>query len=125
MTKSIKVGLYSIGLETYWPQFEGLYDRLLDYQSQIKTKLTRPSIEVVDLGMIDNPEKAQVAAKILQEKDVELISLYVSTYALSSTVLPVVKKLNKPVVVLNLQPVSAINYSQFNSLGDRTRMTGE
>lgn len=125
MTKSIKVGLYSIGLETYWPQFEGLYDRLLAYQSQIKTKLTRPGIEVVDLGMIDNPEKAQVAAKILQEKDVELIILYVSTYALSSTVLPVVKKLNKPVVVLNLQPVSAINYSQFNSLGDRTRMTGE
>lgn len=55
----------------------------------------------------------------------DLILLYVSTYALSSTVLPVVQRAKVPVVVLNLQPVPAIDYAAFNTLGDRGVMTGE
>jgi L-arabinose isomerase len=56
---------------------------------------------------------------------VDILFLYVSTYALSSTVLPVVQQVKVPVVVLNLQPVAAIDYDAFNRLGDRGRMTGE
>jgi L-arabinose isomerase len=55
---------------------------------------------------------------------VEILFLYVSTYALSSTVLPVVQKTRVPVVVLNLQPVPQLNYEAFNALGDRGLMTG-
>ena len=55
----------------------------------------------------------------------DLIFLYVSTYALSSTVLPVVRRAKVPVVVLNLAPEPAIDYARFNALGDRTKMTGE
>jgi L-arabinose isomerase len=36
--------------------------------------------------------------------------LYISTYALSSTVLPVAQEAGVPVVVLNIQPVAAIDY---------------
>ena len=50
---------------------------------------------------------------------------YVTTYALSSTVLPVVQRAKVPVVILNLQPTAAIDYAAFNTLGDRTRMTGD
>ena len=57
--------------------------------------------------------------------DVDLIFLYVSTYALSSTVLPVVRRAKVPVIVLNLSPAAAIDYAAFNQMGDRTRMTGE
>ena len=41
-TKSlnIKVGLFGIGLDTYWPQFEGLLDKLLVYQEQIKNRIS-------------------------------------------------------------------------------------
>jgi L-arabinose isomerase len=49
----------------------------------------------------------------------------VTTYALSSTVLPVVRRAKVPVIILNLQPGAAIDYSTFNALGDRTKMTGE
>ena len=31
----IKVGLFGIGLDTYWPQFDGLLERLEGYQNQI------------------------------------------------------------------------------------------
>jgi L-arabinose isomerase len=60
-----------------------------------------------------------------RQADVDLIFLYVTTYALSSTVLPVVQRAKVPVVILNLQPAAAIDYSAFNRMGDRTAMTGE
>lgn len=123
--KNINVGLYGIGLDTYWPQFEGLYDRLVGYQNRLEEKLRNLGANVINVGLIDDPQKASKAAERFQREDVELVFLYVSTYALSSTVLPVVRKLKKPVVVLNLQPTSKIDYAAFNALGDRTKMTGE
>ena len=75
--------------------------------------------------MVDDPAKADAAARRLKENDVELVFLYISTYALSSTVLPVVQRLGVPVIVLNLQPAAAIDYDYLNGMGDRGRMTGE
>jgi L-arabinose isomerase len=54
-----------------------------------------------------------------------MIFLHVTTYALSSTVLPVVQRAKVPVIILNLQPSAAIDYQSFNRLGNRTKMTGE
>ncbi len=125
MTTKIKVGLYGIGLDTYWAQFDGLLDRLKGYQAQIVTKISEMGVDVIDAGMVDNPQKAAGAAELFRKKQVEIIFLYISTYALSSTVLPVVQKAKVPVVVLNLQPVSAIDYESFNALADRGVMTGE
>ncbi len=122
---TIKVGLFGIGLDVYWPQFEGLRERLLGYQGSIRDKLNHFGVEVVDCGLVDTPEKARESALLFKQEDVQMIFLYVSTYALSSTVLPVVQKANVPVVVLNLQPVRAIDYKNFNRLDDRTKMTGE
>ncbi|MDR0392273.1 MAG: hypothetical protein LBH59_10235 [Planctomycetaceae bacterium] len=122
---NFKIGLFGIGLDTYWQQFNGLRERLLGYQDVIASKLGLSGAEVVNVGLVDNPVTAAEAAKKFKQEDVSLIFVYVSTYALSSTVLPVVQKTNVPVVVLNLQPVKAINYTEFNALGDRTKMTGE
>ena len=119
-----KVGLFGIGLDTYWPQFEGLLDNLKDYQNQIRKRFESFGINLVDAGMVDNPEKACEAADLLKTHDVEIVFLYVSTYALSSTVLPVAQKLKVPVVILNLQPVAQLDYKAFNSLNDRGKQTG-
>jgi L-arabinose isomerase len=120
----MKVGLFGIGLETYWPQFPGLLGRLTGYQARIAQRLRGLGVEVVDVGMVDNPLVAREAADRLQREGVELILLYVSTYALSSTVLPVVQRVGAPVVVLNLQPVPQLDYAAFNALADRGLMTG-
>jgi len=79
----------------------------------------------VNLGLIDTPEKAQAAGHQFRQADVDLIFLHVTTYALSSTVLPVVRRAKVPVIILNLAPSAAIDYDWFNGLGDRTKMTGE
>lgn len=122
---NIKVGLFGIGLATYWSQFEGLKERLEGYQRSIAHKLAGDAVTVLDAGLVDAVENAGAAATLFKTNDVSIIFLYVSTYALSATVLPVVQKAKVPVVILNLQPVAAIDYEWFNGLGDRGIMTGE
>ena len=120
-----KIGLFGIGLDAYWPQFAGLKERLEGYLRTVAARIARPGIEVVNLGLIDTPPKAMEAGHQFRQADVDIIFLYVTTYALSSTVLPVVQRANVPVIILNLQPTPAIDYASFNKMGDRTRMTGE
>jgi|TARA_B110000285_G_scaffold105256_1_gene119803 L-arabinose isomerase len=120
----MKAGIFSIGLDTYWPQFDGLLDNLNGYHAEIRDRIAGMGIELVDAGMVDNVEKAGGAAKLFKQEDVEVIFLFISTYALSSTVLPVVQKAKVPVVMLNLQPVAQLDYEAFNALGDRGKMTG-
>ena len=119
-----KVGLFGIGLETYWSQFDGLLENLNKYQLLIRQRLESYNINVIDEGIIDNVNNAKRAADSFKKEDVQIIFLYVSTYALSSTVLPVAQKLNIPFIILNLQPVSKLNYNKFNDLNDRGKMTG-
>tara|TARA_R110002051_G_scaffold63132_5_gene114961 strand:- start:81707 stop:83122 length:1416 start_codon:yes stop_codon:yes gene_type:complete len=121
----IKTGLFGIGLDTYWAQFDGLLDRLNGYQNEIKSKLEELEVQVVDVGMVDTPFKAKNAASVFNKNEVDCIVLFISTYALSHNVLPLVQKTNAPIIILNLQPVKAINYKKFNAFGDRGKMTGE
>jgi L-arabinose isomerase len=121
----LRVGLFGIGLDAYWQQFEGLRERLTGYLRETDRKLAAHGVEVVSLGLIDTPQKALHAGHEFRRADVDLIFLHVTTYALSSTVLPVVRRAKVPVIILNLQPAAAIDYESFNKLGDRTRMTGE
>ena len=121
----VRIGLFGIGLDAYWPQFDGLLDKLQGYLDQVAERIDRPGIELINLGLIDDPEKAMAAGHAFRRADVDLIFLYVTTYALSSTVLPVVQRAKVPVVILNLQPERAIDYAAFNAIGDRTAMTGE
>ena len=124
-SNTIRIGLFGIGLDTYWPQFAGLESRLKGYLDKVAGKLKRPGVQVVNLGLVDTPEKALAAGHQFRRADVDLIFLHVTTYALSSTVLPVVRRAKVPVIILNLQPAAAIDYAAFNRMGDRTKMTGE
>jgi L-arabinose isomerase len=123
--RTCRIGLFGIGLDTYWPQFKGLKERLEGYLHTVEQKLARPGMEVVNLGLIDNAVKALEAGHRFRETDVDVIFLYATTYALSSTVLPVVQRAKVPVIILNLSPGEAIDYARFNRMGDRTTMTGE
>jgi L-arabinose isomerase len=120
-----RIGLFGVGLDTYWPQFKGLKSRLENCLRHVAEKLHRPGVEIVTLGLIDNAQKAMDAGHEFRRADVDVIFLYVATYALSATVLPVVQRARVPVIILNLSPAPAIEYASFNRMGDRTAMTGE
>jgi L-arabinose isomerase len=122
---ALRVGLCGIGLDAYWSQFAGLEARLKGYVAQVASRLARPGVEVVNLGLIDTPGGSREAGRQCRREEIDVLFLYVTTYALSNTVLPVVQRAGVPVVVLNLQPEAAIDYQSFNRLADRTAMTGE
>jgi L-arabinose isomerase len=121
----LRVGLCGIGLEAYWPQFEGLQARLEGYVRQVSRRLEASGAVVEYLGLVDTPQRGRDAGHACRRADIDLLVIYVTTYALSSTVLPLVQRAKVPVLVLNLQPSAAIDYDAFNRLPDRTAMTGE
>jgi L-arabinose isomerase len=121
----LRVGLCGIGLDAYWPQFAGLKARLEGYVAEAAARLARDGVEVVNLGLVDSPQSSVNAGRQCRRKDVDILFFYVTTYALSNTVLPLVQRAGVPVIVLNLQPEAAIDYRAFNRLEDRTAMTGE
>lgn len=123
--RSLRLGLCGIGLEAYWSQFAGLRERLEGQVALVASKLARPGVEVVNLGLVDTHERSCEAGHESRRQDIDVLFLYVTTYALSDTVLPLVQRAGVPVVVLNLQPEAAIDYTAFNRLKDRTAMTGE
>lgn len=123
--RKINIGLVGVGLNTYWTQFDGLYERLCFSLKKIEKHLYHPDIEIINIGIIDKPENAKNSADFFISKNIELLFVYISTYALSSTILPLAQRLKVPIILLNLQPSAHIDYNYINSLGDRGKMTGE
>ena len=122
---NLRVGLFGIGLAAYWEQFPSLEERLKASVRVVEEQLRAPGRVIVNLGLIDSAERALTAGHEARRQDVDLLVLYVTTYALSSTVLPLVRRAKVPVLVLNLQPEAAIDYKRFNALPGRTAMTAE
>ena len=122
---TLRIGLFGVGLAEYWPQFEGLHERLLGYLATVEQRLSAPGRDVVSFGLVDNPERALQTGHDARAKDVDILVIHVTTYALSSLVLPIVRRAKVPVLVLDLQPSAAIDYSAFHALADRTAMTGD
>lgn len=109
-THQAKVGLFGIGLAAYWPQFEGLKERLEGYQRYVETQLAELGAQVISAGLVDTAPAAQAAGDLFARENVDLILCYVGTYATSSQVLPAVQRRKAPVVILNLQPAPAMDY---------------
>lgn len=105
-----RVGIFGIGLAAYWPQFEGLRERLEGYQQGIQARLETMGAEVVSAGLVDTAPAARHAGANLAAAGVDLVMLYTATYATSSQVLPTVQAVGAPVVILNLQPTRTLDY---------------
>src|ERR1700679_221888 len=101
-TRRLRVGLCGIGLDAYWSQFSGLRAQLEGYLEQVRARLQSFGAEVESFGLVDTAERSRKAGHDCRRADVDLLLLYVTTYALSSTVLPLVQRAGVPVIVLNL-----------------------
>jgi len=125
MKEKMKVGIVGIGLDVYWAQFCGLKEALEKNLSALAARLERDWCAVKNFGLIDNAESAAQTAETMRRECIDILFLHTSTYALSSTVLPVAKRCGAPIVVLNMQPDAGIDYKKLNSMADRSAMTGE
>jgi len=111
-----RIGLYSIGLNPYWNQFNGLKDRIIGYNKFIEKEMGA-ECDMFNFGLVDSEDLARQAGEWFNQNNVDLIFCHAATYATSSTVLPIHSICKAKVVVLNLQPTAQINY--------QTATTGE
>lgn len=106
-----RVGFFAVGHRAYWAQFEGLLDTLLRYHGQAGELVAANGVEVVDYGMVDTNARAfEVAARMGGDR-LDLIICDMVTYATSSAFAPIVQAAAVPVVLLALQPLSAMDYT--------------
>lgn len=105
-----KVGVFSIALGAYLPQFPQL---VLNFERQYADfKATLPvTVELVDGGMVTTKEQSQEAGDLFRAADVDLVILQMLTYATSYNVLPAVRDLDVPVVVVNVQKKAQPDYA--------------
>ena len=105
-----RVGVFAIGLAAYWPQFPGLKEQLEGYYQHVVGQLAAYA-DVVAVGLVDTAQEAYAAGARLAAENVDLLICHTATYATSSQVLPIVQQARVPVLVLNLQPVAALDYA--------------
>jgi L-arabinose isomerase len=105
-----RVGVFGIGLEAYWPQFEGLRERIEGYQARVEARVSELGAEVVSAGLVDTAQRAREAGDAFAGR-VDLVLCHAVTYATSSQVLPAVQAAKAPVVLLGLQPTASLDYA--------------
>jgi L-arabinose isomerase len=110
-----KVGVFGIGLDTYWPQFAGLRERIAGYQRRVEERVGELGGDVVSAGLVDTAQGAREAGDRFAREQVDLVLCHAVTYATSSTVLPVVQVAKAPVVLLGLQPTATLDYEHVDT----------
>ena len=104
-----RVGVFAIALGAYLPQFPSLPEFESQY-AHFKTMLPA-SVELVDGGIVTTKELAQAAGDKFRAADVDLVVLQLLTYATSYNMLPAVRDLDVPVVLVNVQKLRAPDYA--------------
>ena len=104
-----RVGVFAIALGAYLPQFPSLVPEFeAQYDAFIKTLPN--TLDVVDGGIVTTKELSQAAGDKFRAADVDLVILQLLTYATSYNMLPAVRDLDVPVVLVNVQKLPAPDY---------------
>ena len=107
-----RVGLYSVGLHTYWAQFPDLEKRIKEYNAFIAKEMSVCDAEIYNFGLVDDVEKAKECGEFFNANNVDIIFVHCATYATSATVIPVHRICKAKTVLLNLQPCRHVNYER-------------
>lgn len=105
-----RIGVFSIALGAYLPQFPSLVP---EFEAQYEAfKKTLPdTVEIIDGGLVTTKEQSMLAGDKFRAADVDLVFLQMLTYATSYNVLPAIRDLDVPVVVINVQKLKAPDYA--------------
>jgi L-arabinose isomerase len=106
-----RVGMFGIGLEAYWGQFDGLREQIEGHRRRVEERVAALGADVVSAGLVDTPEAAREAGDRFASGQVDLVLCHAVTYATSSQVLPAVQAAKAPVLLLGLQPTPTLDYA--------------
>ena len=105
-----RVGVFSIALGAYLPQFPSLVPEFEAQYAKFKTRIP-DSVELIDGGMVTTKELAMAAGDKFRAADVDLVILQLLTYATSYNMLPAVRDLDVPVVLVKDRKSTRLNSS--------------
>jgi L-arabinose isomerase len=112
-----RVGVLAVGLAAYWPQFDGIRERVLAHFAAILAKFEGQH-EIVDKGLVDTIEAARAAAQAFRARDVDVVFCHLTTYATSEPLMIAVRDLDVPIILLNVQSVPTLDVSKTKEIGD-------
>lgn len=110
--RTANAGLFAVGHDTYWHQFEGLMDNLMGYHAVVKGMLEGNDIVVKDYGMVDTSIAGYQVLEKMKKDNLDVIFCDMVTYATSSTFAPIIRNMDVPVILIALQPLEAMDYSK-------------
>ena len=104
-----RVGVFSIALGAYLPQFPSLVPEF-EAQYEAFKKTIPDTVDVIDGGLITTKEQSQAAGDKFRAADVDLVFMQLLTYATSYNMLPAIRDLDVPVILVNVQKLKALDY---------------
>jgi L-arabinose isomerase len=110
-SSNARIGVFGVGYTKYWEQFSGMYEEMRLKQEKFIRKIPSDGIDVIDFGIVDSPQKAYEVVKQLDCSNLDLVFCDMLTYATSGTFGIIIKTLSIPVVLVALQPLKALDYS--------------
>lgn len=105
-----RIGVFSIALGAYLPQFPSLVPEF-EAQYDAFKKSIPDTVDIVDGGIVTTKELSQAAGDKFRAADVDLVILQLLTYATSYNMLPAVRDLDVPVILVNVQKLKAPDYA--------------
>jgi L-arabinose isomerase len=106
------IGVFGVGHHSYWPQFDGLLDEMKRKLALFVNRVRAHGGQVLDFGIADDARSAYALRTQLKAASLDLIFCDMLTYATSATFGVIVRDLDVPIVLVALQPLKALDYSQ-------------
>jgi len=110
--RAANIGIFGVGHHTYWAQFDGLRDEVLQKIAVLVERVRRQEVHVTDFGLIDNAQGAYALLPELKAANLDLVFCDMVTYATSATFGAIIRDLDVPVVLVALQPLKALDYTK-------------
>ena len=110
--RTAKIGIFAVGHDTYWGQFEGLLDNLMRYHSVFKELVEENDVQVTDYGMIDTSIKSFDILEKMKGDNLDILFCNMVTYATSSTFAPIIRNMDIPLILVALQPLEGMDYTK-------------
>ena len=110
-----RVGAMAIGLEAYWAQFPGMWEYLVGKHRELVAKFP-DTMEIIDMGMVDTRSFPHGRGGAFWRRDVDLVFVQLMTYSPSDNMIPAVKDLDVPVILLNVQERKTLDLPKVTKL---------
>jgi L-arabinose isomerase len=110
--RTANIGIFGVGFRTYWSQFDGLLDELTKKLNIFIDRIKAHEVKVTSFGIADDAASAYAILPKLRAAELDLVFCQMLTYATSASFGAIIRGLDVPVVLVALQPLKALDYSE-------------